>query len=184
MKLIKQIAFGAMLTISAFCAVVYSSCNKDKCKDVSCDNSGVCSGGNCTCPIGVTGTNCETVYRADYAHTYRGNGTYSDASGAGLLNGYHLVFTAGSDTTYYKMSMLLTDSTNGSVVTLPVILSNFGTTGSVMTIVSTTANVNGVNNVYTGTGTISSTLASMVITETPVAGGGSTIYTFTNFAKQ
>src|SRR5476649_1593329 len=61
MKSIKHIALGAFLTLSAFCAVLYTSCTKDACKDVTCQNGGTCSGGNCTCPTGWIGTNCQTL---------------------------------------------------------------------------------------------------------------------------
>ncbi len=183
MKLIKQIAFGAMLTFSAFCAVIYSSCSKDKCKDVSCQNDGVCSGGTCTCPIGVTGTNCETVYRSSFANNYKGNVTYSDATGAGSYNDYHLVFTYSTDTTYYKMSLAINDSSNINVFSFPVILSNFGTAGTVLTIPTTTKTyTGGIVATYTGTGTITGTIANLVLTESSSL--GTTIYTFTNFAKQ
>jgi hypothetical protein len=63
MKSFKQIALSAFLTISAFGAVVYTSCNKDECKDVVCQNGGTCSEGKCTCPTGYDGTNCETKSR-------------------------------------------------------------------------------------------------------------------------
>ena len=184
MKLIKQIAFGAMLTFSAFCAVIYSSCSKDKCKDVSCQNDGVCSGGTCTCPIGVTGTNCETEYRTSYANNYKGNVTYTDTSGTFTLNNYHLVFSNSTDTLYNQMTMSFNDDVNVTIVSLPIILSNFSTTSSVITIASATRNVGGVNYVYSGTGTISGSLTTLVLTETPTAGGSATVYTMTNFAKQ
>ena len=37
MKSIRNIALSALLTFSAFTAVVYTSCNKDECKDGNCD---------------------------------------------------------------------------------------------------------------------------------------------------
>ena len=76
MKSIKQIALGALLTISAFCAVLYTSCSKDACKDVTCSNGGTCSGGNCTCPVGYIGTNCQT-------RAFIGSWSGSDACSAG-----------------------------------------------------------------------------------------------------
>lgn len=96
MKLIKQLVFGAMLTISAFCAVVYSSsCNKDKCKDVTCQNGGVCDGGNCTCLIGYEGTNCETKSRDKFIKTW----TASDLqAGASTPTAYSATIVAGTGT--------------------------------------------------------------------------------------
>lgn len=60
MKSIRNIAFAAILTIGAFSAVTYTSCNKDECKDVVCQNGGTCTDGVCACSTGYEGTNCQT----------------------------------------------------------------------------------------------------------------------------
>ena len=99
MKLIKQIAFGAMLTISAFCAVIYSSsCNKDKCKDVTCQNGGTCSGGTCTCLVGYEGTNCETKSRDKFIKTWTASDLQSGTS-APLAYSATIVAGTGTDVT-------------------------------------------------------------------------------------
>lgn len=36
-----------------------SSCKKDKCKDVTCQNGGVCNDGTCGCVNGYTGATCQ-----------------------------------------------------------------------------------------------------------------------------
>jgi len=59
----------ALFTI--FTATVYSSCIKDKCKDVSCQNGGSCSKGVCLCPLGYTGNRCEI--RKPTSIVYRNN---------------------------------------------------------------------------------------------------------------
>jgi hypothetical protein len=175
MKSVKHIVFTAFLTISAFCAIFYSSCTKDKCKDVVCQNSGTCSEGNCTCPTGVTGTNCETIYRTTFANIYKGTAT--DNAGNTYSN-FRLVFAAtGSDIT--KMTVTVQDATGGSagVPVVTVDLSNFTASGANFTVESTTS----AGYTYTGTGTISATSASMTLTE---SGSPTTVYTFSNFAKQ
>ncbi len=74
MKSIKYIALSAILTFSAISAVVYTSCKKDACKDVTCLHGGVCSDGNCiTCDIGYEGANCATLSRAKFIGTYTGS---------------------------------------------------------------------------------------------------------------
>jgi hypothetical protein len=178
MKSIKHIALTVLLSIGAFGAVLYTSCNKDKCKDVTCQNSGTCSDGNCTCPTGVTGTNCETIYRTGFVNTYKGNGT--DNAG-GTYNNFRMVFAAtGTDVT--KMSLTIQDASGGSagVPVLTVDLANFSASGATFTVES---NSSAAGFTYTGTGSISGTSASLSLIETPTTGSAIT-YTFNNFAKQ
>jgi len=177
MKSLRLIALSAIVTLGSFSAILYSSCSKDACKGVTCLNNGTCSGGNCTCPSGIGGNSCETVYRTLYAYSYVGNGT--DNFG-GTYTSNKLTFTTGSDTTdYTKMSMQWFDHAGASVVTLPITLSNNTSNGSnfsvVMTVVDTFT--------YTGTGTISGNTVSLSLTEaTPHA--PAYVYTFNNFSKQ
>ncbi|MCW3124093.1 MAG: hypothetical protein JWQ38_3585 [Flavipsychrobacter sp.] len=60
---LKTILLSAVVTCSAFVAVVYTSCNRDKCKTIVCANGGVCNSGACICPSGYEGSNCETASR-------------------------------------------------------------------------------------------------------------------------
>ncbi len=60
MKSFRLFALSALITIGSVGTVVYTSCTKDECKDVTCLNGGTCSGGTCTCPTGYTGSNCGT----------------------------------------------------------------------------------------------------------------------------
>lgn len=92
MKSIKQIVLGAFLFVSSACAVLYTSCTKDKCKDVTCQNGGTCSDGKCTCPTGYEGTNCETLSRAKFIGTYVG----SEICATGTDN-YSISLAANSD---------------------------------------------------------------------------------------
>lgn len=70
MKPFKNILFSAMLTLGAFGAVTYTACNKDECKNVTCQNGGTCSGGNCNCPAGYEGDRCQDKSNAKYAGNY------------------------------------------------------------------------------------------------------------------
>lgn len=178
MKSFKQIALGAALTIGAFSATLYTSCNQDECKDVVCQNGGTCTEGKCTCPSGVGGTNCETIYRTGYTNTYKGNGT-DNATPAGTYTDWRMTFsTVGTDLT--KMEIVLKDNTSAPVVTLPITLSAMTATGSVFTITSTSAN----GATYTGTGNVSNSIASMTLTEKDNTTSAVVVYTFTNMAKQ
>ena len=70
MKSLKHIALGSFLALSTFGVTLYSSCSKDKCKDVVCQNGGTCNEGTCTCATGYEGTNCETEVRKKVIATW------------------------------------------------------------------------------------------------------------------
>lgn len=70
MKLIRNIALSAFLTIGAFSTMLYTSCNPDACKDVVCNNGGTCLNGTCQCPSGYEGTSCQTVSADAIKGTY------------------------------------------------------------------------------------------------------------------
>jgi hypothetical protein len=118
MKLFRQIALSAFLTVGAFGAIFYTSCSKDKCKDVTCNNGGTCTDGNCVCTTGYEGTNCETASRDKFLKTW----SASDVIGSSTIV-YSPTIAAGS----------------GSDVT-QVLISNFS---DFFTGVNTTATVSG-----------------------------------------
>lgn len=105
MKSIKQIALGAALTIGAFGTVLYTSCNPDPCKDVTCQNGGTCNEGNCVCPTGYEGTNCETKSRDKFIGTYVGN----EICTVGTDN-YTMMLAANSDALKLTMTNLYNDN--------------------------------------------------------------------------
>lgn len=70
MKNYRTLVLITVLTITSFCAVLYSSCKKDACSGVTCQNQGTCSGGKCTCPTGYSGDHCEMSSITYTNHTY------------------------------------------------------------------------------------------------------------------
>jgi hypothetical protein len=62
MKKIK--AFLIATGVSVALATGISSCVTDKCKDVVCQNDGICVEGTCDCPAGTSGTFCDVLDRA------------------------------------------------------------------------------------------------------------------------
>ncbi len=98
MKSIKHIALTVILTVSAFCAVLYTSCSKDACKGVTCQNGGTCSGGNCTCVPGYEGTSCESLSQSKFTGK---TWTASDktVTTSTSLPTYVATFTAGATVT-------------------------------------------------------------------------------------
>ncbi len=178
MKSIKHIVFAAFVTLGVFSAVVYTSCTKDACKGVTCDNGGTCSGGNCTCVTGYYGTSCDSVYRNDYVGTYKGNGV-DNGTPPNTYTGFYMVFSnVGSTVT--NMQLVIQDNTTAPVVSMPITLTTLGASSSVFTITSTVAN----GSTYTGTGTVSNSIASVTLTETNNTTSLVTTYTFTNMARQ
>ncbi len=60
MKNLKQILFGTAVALSTL-TLVFTSCNKDECEDVTCYNGGYCNSGVCICEAGYEGNTCETT---------------------------------------------------------------------------------------------------------------------------
>ena len=68
----KKILLPSIVAIICLISVIYSSCIKNACLGVSCQNGGYCSSGSCVCPTGYSGNNCE--YDACYSVTCQNNG--------------------------------------------------------------------------------------------------------------
>lgn len=169
MKSIRNIALSALLTVGAFSTVVYTSCNKDACKDVVCKNGGTCVSGTCSCPFAYSGTNCETEVRSTYYNTYKGNGTDNDGM---TYTGWSLKFyKVGDDAKTLGMDLLT--NTNLSVAALTVTLQSATTFNVVGQTIAGTA--------FTGSGSINATTASLTLVATE--SGDVTTFTFTNMNK-
>jgi EGF-like domain len=70
--------------------VQFSSCERDKCKtrDVVCKNNGTCNEGNCICPAGFVGTNCDTAANQKFVDVFGGRIVFP--SGSLYPNGYFI----------------------------------------------------------------------------------------------
>ncbi len=77
MKNFKLLAFTTSLAFASFGAIVFTSCNKQNCSMVTCQNGGTCSDGKCSCPAGYSGILCEVKART--AIRYKNN-TYTPIS--------------------------------------------------------------------------------------------------------
>ena len=180
MKLIKHLALAAFLTLSVFLAVSYSSCSKDSCGDVTC-MKGKCNGGLCACDTGVGGANCEIIYRNLYAHTYKGNPPGNSIHTDSVNT---LVFTPDiTDTTNFSTMHVQWNDTGTQVVLLPITLANYSSTGSTFTVTPTPVVILTGPVVYTGSGSVNGTTASMELQETHPNGSVSILH-FYNFARQ
>jgi hypothetical protein len=90
MKLIRTVLLTAVCVLMAFSAVVYSSCNKNKCDKVVCLNLGACDNGTCKCPTGYEGDRCQTLSRDKFIATYNGG----DSCTHNVYNRYEIRLTA------------------------------------------------------------------------------------------
>ena len=119
MRSIKHIALSAILTLSAFCAVLYTSCSKDACKGVTCQHSGTCSGGTCTCPTGYEGTRCGTL-------ALIGSWSGQDACSSG--GPYNIILTVASSSSDSTKILITNPGGYGASVQITGTLSTDGKT--------------------------------------------------------
>jgi hypothetical protein len=184
MRSLKPIVISAIVCFCAFVAVIHSSCSKSACKGVTCINGGSCSGGSCRCSkAGIGGDNCELIYRQTYSNTYTGIAQYTttvldtnNTNHADTAN--TLTFTSPNDTADYEHMQIKWHSSNGDV-TMDVELANNSTSGSTFKVTQFTAS--GIS--YTGSGTVSTSMASLTLTETQT-GATTYIVSMNNFTKQ
>lgn len=166
MKQIKQIALSVILTISAFGAVVYTSCNKDECKDVVCQNGGTCTEGKCTCVTGYEGTNCETKSRDKFIGTYAGTEICTVGS-----DSYSVIVSANSDAIKLTMTGLYNDPTAPyTAICSMIAVDSFSFSGSS----SASAAV-----VFSGTGKLTGNSLKITYTVTNGATSNSCVFTGT-----
>jgi hypothetical protein len=113
--LISTLALGTVL--------FFASCTKDECKDVTCDNGGVCTAGVCDCATGFEGTNCETKMNAKFVASYNGSDVCSSgpytytatiAASSTIANGLVINNFGG-----FGSSFTATATVDGSNVTIP-----------------------------------------------------------------
>lgn len=146
MNRIKNIALSIFLTLGAFTAVTITSCNKDECKDVVCNNGGTCIAGVCSCPTGYEGVNCDTRTRDRFVGSWTGQ----DVCGSGT---YTISLTVGASTSSDIVALVSNPGGFGTGVTIT------GTVTGPNTLQFTNANVGG-GRTLTGTMTFSGTSSS------------------------
>jgi hypothetical protein len=60
------------LVMALFGAMTVSSCKKDPCKKVTCQNGGTCQDGNCKCNLPWEGSRCEVDARDKFVGAWQG----------------------------------------------------------------------------------------------------------------
>ena len=69
-----------ILGVAAIATVGMTSCDTDACKDVTCENGGLCVDGDCVCATGYEGTNCETLVANTFIGSFNVNETCSQST--------------------------------------------------------------------------------------------------------
>lgn len=83
------------------------SCSKDPCVGVVCYNGGACIDGNCICPMGYNGAQCEQQLRKQFEGVFVGDGTDQKKI---AYHQWQAIYTASGDSAML-MSLNVKDST-------------------------------------------------------------------------
>jgi hypothetical protein len=83
-----MLVFGSLFGLFSLAA-----CQKDACKNSSCDNQGVCEDGKCLCQLGYQGEKCETLW----ASKFQGNKYVNEMN---CNRQYYADITLDNDTAY------------------------------------------------------------------------------------
>ena len=94
-----MVLLTAFVTLAAFATVIYSSCKKDPCSGVTCQNGGACNGGSCTCLSGYSGSRCENSTITFTNDSYTTVNITVNGSSATIAAGNSLSFTGGAGST-------------------------------------------------------------------------------------
>ena len=160
-KSFRNIALSALITIGGFTAITYTSCTKDECKDVVCNNGGTCVSGNCSCPTGYEGSNCSTFSRDKILGVYTGSETCTIGT-----DNYTITLSSNSD----NVKLTLTNLYNQNFTAICTM------TGATTFNFSGTQGTGGTTTTFTGTGSVSG--SQLTVTYTISSTGASNACTF------
>lgn len=63
---VKTIVLSALSAALVFGGITYTSCKRDKCKEITCSFDATCVEGQCYCATGYEGTQCEKTIRSKF----------------------------------------------------------------------------------------------------------------------
>lgn len=63
---LKTIVLSAVSALLVFSSITYTSCERDKCKEITCAFGAACVEGVCYCPTGYEGAQCEKTIRSKF----------------------------------------------------------------------------------------------------------------------
>lgn len=160
-KITLSAAFLFALALST--VFMYSSCKKDLCKDVICQNGGVCEDGTCSCATGYEGSDCSVESRTKFLNANNADASYRATENGSVSGGsaYDLTIKqSSSDITKVLIHNLWDNFTNNVIATV---------SGDKITFSRQEPDSDGYFVV--GSGTISGTTVSVDYTVTKEAGG-------------
>ena len=123
MKLLRQIALSALLTIGLFAAVTYTACKKSGCT-TDCKNGGTCYNKACDCPTGYEGAFCQTASRDKFIGVFTGTDSCSNG-----YSSYQITITTLSDSLRFTIANINGNSGNNATGTITA-SNTFSFTGS------------------------------------------------------
>jgi hypothetical protein len=164
MKMMKNISLTALLSLAMFGTVTFSSCSRDECKDVVCQNGGTCdeTDGSCTCATGFEGDLCQTRVADKFVGTW----TATETCGGVNQPSYQVTITAAGSATPSQILLANLGNYNCTVG------GNITFTGNVSGSTTFTINDNKCSTQMIANGTLNSN-GSITITYTATYAGGS-----------
>lgn len=161
----KQIKFFTLCLCLMTIAVLTPSCD-DPCDAVNCQNGSTCVEGDCLCPDGVGGTECETIFRDALLGTHSAN----EVCGFGN-DAYDVTVSSGASTNGLEIIEISNVYLNGIVVTAEM------TSANAFSYISSTT-TDGIT-ITAASGTITGTTVTMTFTVTDGTTTDSCTLTFT-----
>jgi hypothetical protein len=136
MKQFRVFLLTSIITISPFGTVIYTSCKKDPCKGVTCQNGGACNNGSCSCPTGYSGTYCQNSMITFTNDAYTVINITVNGSSTTINPGSSVSFIGGAGSTATVSASTSGTTTTGSQVGDLISWSftdNFPTDGDLLT---------------------------------------------------
>lgn len=97
MKFWKSALYTAVTFVGLGSTVLYTACQDDSCKRLSCMNGSSCRDGYCNCKTGYEGAECQTLTMSRFLGQYVG---YDHYHGLSLVDTVDVTFLAQPDSVY------------------------------------------------------------------------------------
>lgn len=125
MKKLKNIFVSGLLALGALGTITFTSCNRDECEGVQCQNGGLCdeNDGSCGCATGYEGSLCETASRDKFTDTWSASdvtGTVNLVYSVTIANGANVTdVTISNDFSDDFFDNTITATVDGNTISIP-----------------------------------------------------------------